>query len=287
MESRKQQVIIHVCVISLHQLCPLLSLRCLDPFSYYSVMTVPCSGFYIEFLSEKATGIPASQFHETNEIRYDFANYSHPEQQFKPIKGMLACLILDFELSLCVNLHSVSRATTKIDEMINFYTNVIGGTLERNVTEDGVHIAWVLLNGAPKVLLQFVNRPASASAKFTVHDLEMYVNEVHNEFVRSPTCGFDQFADHHWCYDHRTNGETLSSVAEKLTAGGHKYRWFYVNIYGGYQIYAFDPSGWSIQLNWTPGNDIPIQVPSYSAACKSNDGCYGQGLCNEEHFTPF
>ena len=31
--------------------------------SYYSVMTVPCGGFYIEFLSEKATGIANSKFH--------------------------------------------------------------------------------------------------------------------------------------------------------------------------------------------------------------------------------
>ena len=58
---------------------------------------------------------------------------------------------------------------------------------------------------------------------------------------------------------------------------------------GTVQIYAFDPSGWTFQLDWLEGNDAPRKIASYSAACKSNDGCYGQGLCNEEEdvFTPF
>ena len=53
------------------------------------------------------------------------------------------------------------------------------------------------------------------------------------------------------------------------------------------QIYAFDPSGWTFQLDWMPGNDVPRRLPTYSAACKSNDGCRGQGLCNEQQFIPF
>ena len=57
--------------------------------SYYSVMTVPCGGFYIEFLSEKATGIADSKFHKTKEIRFAFGNFSHPEMEYRPIKGVL------------------------------------------------------------------------------------------------------------------------------------------------------------------------------------------------------
>ena len=53
------------------------------------------------------------------------------------------------------------------------------------------------------------------------------------------------------------------------------------------QIYAFDPSGWTLQLDWLPGDDVPRRLPTYSAACKSNDGCYGQGLCNNDGFIPF
>ena len=111
--------------------------------------------------------------------------------------------------------------------MVDFYTKIIDGKLIRNVTVDGVNVAWVRLDGAPKMLLQFVNRPPSKSAKFTVQDLEDYVNSVHDEYVKSPICGFDQFADHHWAYDEfESKTETLSEVAKKLAAGGHKYRWY-------------------------------------------------------------
>jgi len=251
--------------------------------SYYSVMTVPCSGYYIEFLSTKAGGIDSGKFHETKEVRYAFGNFTHPTRDYHPIK--------------------VSRATTKVDEMVSFYTDIIGGKLLSNVTVDGVNIAWVQLTDAPTLLLQFVNRPPSSSAKFSVGDLETYVNKVHDQYVKSTTCGFDQHADHHWAYDTSgRRGGTLSDAAKKLDKAGYKYRWFSVNpgeesaagrslLQGGgmTQMYAFDPSGWTIQLDWMPGDDVPRRLPTYSAACKSNDGCRGQGLCNKDDglFTPF
>ena len=180
--------------------------------------------------------------------------------------------------------------------MINFYTKIVKGSLIRNVTVDGVNVAWVRLSEAPGVLVQFVNRPPADGAKFTVKNLEDYVNSVHDQYIKSPICGFDQFADHHWAYDGESRTETLSSVAKKLTAAGYKYRWFGVNAAyaaqegleaGMDQMYAVDPSGWTLQLDWMPGNDVPRRIPTYSAACKSNDGCAGQGLCNEQQFIPF
>lgn len=150
--------------------------------------------------------------------------------------------------------------------------------LQRKTTDDGTEFAIVKLNNAG-VQLHFVNRPAPASAQFSVKDLETYVNSVHDQYVKSVNCGFDQHADHHWAYDSQSWTETLSTVSKKLAAGGYKYRWF--GLPGGmYQIYAFDPSGWTFQLDLQPGNDTPSTSASYSAACKSDDGCYGQGLCD-------
>jgi len=72
----------------------------------------------------------------------------------------------------------------------------------------------------------------------------------------------------------------LSEAAQRLEAGGHKYRWF--GLPGNmFQIYAFDPSGWTFQLDLNSGSSTPSTYATYSAACKSNDGCYGQGLCDE------
>jgi len=220
--------------------------------TYYSVITAACSGYFIEFLSESATGIERSKFHEIDEVRFDFANFDRPERNFHPIK--------------------VSRATTKIEEMIDFYTEVFKGKLLKNgTTADGVEYAWVQLDNAPKMAIHFINRPAPQNAKFSVKDLEEYVNGVHDEYVKSTNCGFDQFADHHWAYDEMSGRETLSSVAKKCESGGHKYRWFYIDEIQVTQIYAFDPSGWTFQLNGSPGNDVPRRIATYDAACKSND----------------
>lgn len=120
----------------------------------------------------------------------------------------------------------VSRATTRIDEMIDFYVNVIGGEVVKPKTTlaDGTEWSIVKLTYAD-AHLHFVNRPAQEGSTFTVADLEGYVNSVHDKYIKSTNCGFDQYADHHWAYDAR-QGQTLSDIAPKLEAGGHKYRWF-------------------------------------------------------------
>ena len=130
------------------------------------------------------------------------------------------------------------------------------------------------------------------SSKFTVEDLENYVNGVHDEYVKSVNCGFDQFADHHWAYDKlQSDSETLMNVSQRLEENGYKYRWF-ENTEGPppmkdlaqrtVQIYAFDPSGWTFQLDFHPEDDVPAKMAKYSAVCKSDDGCYGQGLCGDD-----
>jgi len=99
--------------------------------------------------------------------------------------------------------------------MIKFYTETIGGEVVSHETTDGVEWAIVKLTHAD-AKLHFVNRPAADGAKFTVADLETMVNGVHDEYVKSVNCGFDQYADHHWAYDVRSQDVTLSSVAKKL-----------------------------------------------------------------------
>jgi hypothetical protein len=77
--------------------------------TYYSVMTMACGGYYIELISEKATDVEKSKFHETKEERFDFTDFKKPSKEPYPIK--------------------VSRATTHITEMIHFYTEVVKGKL--------------------------------------------------------------------------------------------------------------------------------------------------------------
>ena len=108
---------------------------------YFSVMLASsnCGGFYIELLSDTATGIDVSVFHEIKEQRFDFTNFSRPQMDFHPLK--------------------VSRATTKVPEMISFYTQIIEGTEVKHEVVNGVEIGMVKLRWAPDMLMQFVDRP--------------------------------------------------------------------------------------------------------------------------------
>jgi len=50
-----------------------------------------------------------------------------------------------------------------------------------------------------------------------------------------------------------------------------------------------DPTGFGIQFDG-PARNPPKNIPEYSAACKSDDGCAGQGLktCKDtDFFTKF
>ena len=234
--------------------------------TYYSLLMQSCPAFFVEVLSDKAPQEhDTSDWVVTDDLRFDWT---------------------DFEASTADKVVKVSRATTMMDEMVHFYTEVIGGNVTKSSTSNsGVQTTIVKLTHAD-AKLYFVNRPAPSDSKFSVADLEKYVNSVHDKYIKSTNCGFDQYADHHWAYGVRSEDITLSSASKKLEAGGYKYRWFALPR-NHHQIYAFDPSGWSFQLSWQPGNDVPSNCASYSAACKSNDGCYGQGLCNEYYGDEF
>jgi hypothetical protein len=47
--------------------------------------------------------------------------------------------------------------------------------------------------------------------------------------------------------------------------------------------FVSDESGWGVQFDLPPGNP-PSNVPTYSAACASNDGCLGQGNCKADFY---
>ena len=99
-----------------------------------------------------------------------------------------------------------------------------------------------------------------------------------NEIVRNENCGFNVWADHHWAYDHFSEEETLTMVEMRAKEAGYKFR--YVAFPGdNANMYVFDPSGWTLQLDIPWGSQPKKEVPFYSASCESNDGCRGQGIC--------
>lgn len=140
--------------------------------TYYSVLTMACPGFFVEFITSDDTGLQTWEYTLVDEPRLDFSSWTTPSTSIDTIV-------------------KVSRATTMINEMVDFYTNIIGGELlQHTTTTDGTVYAVVKLTYAD-AQLHFVHRPASADQTFTVLDLENYVNSVHDEYVKSTNCGFD------------------------------------------------------------------------------------------------
>ena len=105
------------------------------------------------------------------------------------------------------------------------------------------------------------------------------------------------------------NPPTLDDILPKLEAAGYHYHIWggpggppydnqprpgaRVNAYGNGKmnthfyfnliVFLLDAFGWGIQFDF-PYHNPPSNVPSYSAACKSDDGCAGQGICSQEEW---
>lgn len=86
--------------------------------SYYSVLVQACKAYFVEILSESASAHDDTLFTKVDEPRYD-----HDDAFWADSTTELAVV-------------KVSRATTKIDKMVSFYTQTIGGSVQkRGITE--------------------------------------------------------------------------------------------------------------------------------------------------------
>lgn len=149
------------------------------------------------------------------------------------------------------NVLKVSRATTHIKKMTEFYTSIIPGeVLNQGTLSDGTHYVHIKINGA-LTHIHLVNRPASSTSGFTVRDHENYMNLVHDEYILSPECGFDQFADHHWGFS--GGAFQVDETTATMDSHGYKYKIFHVGK-NHYQMYLIDPSGWSFQVSGPCGD---------------------------------
>lgn len=144
--------------------------------TYYSVVAQACDAYFVEILSENAPS------------RHDTTHYKVVEE---PRVHIDEDVWGPFDASSGDSVFKVSRATTKIDEMVSFYTETIGGSVtKRGVTTKGVEYAIVKLDHAD-AQLHFIKRDAPKGAEFTVEDFETTINTIHDRYVKSVNCGFD------------------------------------------------------------------------------------------------
>lgn len=113
--------------------------------TYYSVMIEACAGYFIELITDSTSGLNLPDYKYVDEPRLDFTSWSTPATTYDSVV-------------------KVSRATTKLDEMIEFYTVVVGGSIVMTETlDDGTEWVVVTLDEADDTQIHFVNRPAAES----------------------------------------------------------------------------------------------------------------------------
>ena len=123
----------------------------------------------------------------------------------------------------------------------------------------------------------------------------------------SDVCGFDQWIDNHYAYDGKVGPGSggpptyLDVYANHAKSLGLQYHWWSQQMPsererpigthwthhhrqlqppGGItQLYVVDPTGFGVQFDG-PAQNPPSNLPAYTAACKSADGCAGQGNAN-------
>lgn len=108
-------------------------------------------------------------------------------------------------------------------------------------------------------------------------DFEDYMHSVHQEVFKSDVCGLDQWIDNRYAYGIYDGKHHIDTYADHAKSLGYPYHW--VQAGPDVQLFVVDPTGFGIQFDG-PSLNPPADLPFYSDACKSNDGCTGQGLCN-------
>jgi len=264
--------------------------------TYYSLLLRVCGMVLLELMSDKQTKL--------TELGITI-NPAHPRMHFHDWND-------DLEENELLTPVKVSRAISRPGLTDKFYIEILGSRVVKNVTySDGVSVLEIV-PPLSKIHMQFWYRPDADDTGsnvdiWNVKNLEKYINYIHNEVVVNNICGMDVWMDHHTALD-GMNGQLLNEVADKLDAGGYKYRWWKVEKGMSklsispfssskaeprvlYQIYAADETGWGMQLKW-PSSTHPPNTPSYSpapaCATYATDGvstdCRGQGYCPEEFY---
>jgi hypothetical protein len=212
--------------------------------AYYSVIfQSPHTQVIVELLSS-ARPTAFSALVKDSTVRYPSATFSNMGATTKVAADRLRPV-------------AVSKATSDMDTVIDFYKDALGASVIYNSTyADGTR--YVIFNPGfssmqGKMSVRFVQRPASMTTKsLSVKDLEAikfaghdWVHDDRGNNTDNAICGFDKWYDNHYGID----GATLT--LDQYKANFDRRGWAYYHAWGGFNenIYVVDPTGESIQLD--------------------------------------
>ena len=185
---------------------------------------------------------PSSQWN------YEFISYNKPKQKlYKTIKWIYSDLPrCTFKLQEPWNRFDsaqivpirISKPTTSIDLIYDFYINVMEGQLinykisnipmeqiekQSKMSIDSETMFIALTNTL--IELQFIERPHYyTTPDFTLKTFENILIETHETIVTSPYCGQDRWFDNHYAYSTWTINGLLDRILNRLNQRGITYR---------------------------------------------------------------
>ena len=140
---------------------------------------------------------------------------------------------------------SVSRATSNITTVDDFYTKVIKATVTQSVDLNGVSRRCYQWPTATSDVC-FTQRAGNDDGDFGVKAFESMLWEVHATNMKAPSNG-DKYNDNHYAVDTHVSGDYLATYF----TNNNPYPLSQASTFAFSctQDYIVDPTGWSIQVD--------------------------------------
>lgn len=246
--------------------------------TYYSFLVqMPGSMVILEFMSGKQTKLPSKRY-QAPYPRYVFGKGATPESTFGFVGD-------DGSSKPAVYAVRISHFSSDLERDSQYYDKALGATTVGSSSSSATKTLAVNFasqfpsgtSGGTEAYTQvhLVQRPTeNTTGSLSVSGLEDVMNTCHDDSIKSPTCGWNTWMDHHYCISGqsvRTQGEYVDAF-NKL---GYKYHVF-SNAGGGISFYAITPNGISIQITnppsggFTPPSDLPGAAGDL---CGTGSGC--------------
>ena len=183
----------------------------------------------------------------------------------------------------------ISRATSSIDKIYNFYTSIMEANLinfavsDKPVEKDSnmkikTKSMFLALQNT-KIELQFVERPNYyTTSDFSLIDYENMLKETHDTIITSPYCGVDRHLDNHYAYSTWTVDGLMDRIKYRLDENKLTYRIWKA---------PYDKSSYSARANLEAyGKDVAFGITAIEPTGQSiSIGGYINDV-NAQRFTP-